>query len=134
MLYLLMLCTNDYLILLTCLHGVDLLLSLSSDHFSLKFNSQGPKRYSVTSVWYSELLLQQVIPAFKERQCLWTTVFMQDGETPNIEFNIKELLHAKIGPRNHVIYRDISDARSTRSLDLNSLISGCGNSEKELGL
>ncbi|GFX41855.1 uncharacterized protein TNCV_389681 [Trichonephila clavipes] len=30
----------------------------------------GPKRCSVTSVWYSELFQHQIIPALQERQCL----------------------------------------------------------------
>lgn len=79
---------------------------------------QGPKRCSVTSARYSELLRQHVIPALQERQCLQTTVFMQDGATPHIGREVKELLRANFG-ENRVISRAFQDAWPPRSPDLN---------------
>ncbi|GFV96991.1 uncharacterized protein TNCV_4352031 [Trichonephila clavipes] len=68
--------------------------------------SQGPKRCSVTSPRYSELLQQQVIPTSQERQCLQTTIFMQDGATPHIGHRVKTLLSANFGDKRD--YPDIS--------------------------
>ncbi|GFU59386.1 transposable element tc3 transposase [Trichonephila clavipes] len=79
---------------------------------------QGPERCSVTSPRYRELLQQQVIPALQERQCLQTTIFMQDGATPHIARQVKALLSVNLGD-NHVTSRHFPDARPSRSPDLN---------------
>ncbi|GFS61563.1 transposable element tc3 transposase [Trichonephila clavipes] len=70
---------------------------------------QGAKRVCNTNPWYSELLQQQVIPALQERQFLQTTIFVQDGATPNIGHQAKGLLSANFGD-NRVISRHFPDA------------------------
>ncbi|GFS55237.1 transposable element tc3 transposase [Trichonephila clavipes] len=79
---------------------------------------QAPKRYFVTNARYSELLQQRFIPALKERQCLQTTIFKKDGETPHIGRPAKVLLNANFGD-NHVVSRHFPDAWPPRSTDLN---------------
>lgn len=76
------------------------------------------KTFSVTSALYSELLRQQFIPALQERQCMQTTVLMQDGATPHTGRQVKDLLRANIG-ENWVIPGDFQDAWPPCSPDLN---------------
>ncbi|GFX75945.1 long-chain-fatty-acid--CoA ligase 5 [Trichonephila clavipes] len=54
----------------------------------------------------------------QERQCLQTTIFMQDGATAHIGRQIKALLSANFG-NNCVVSRHFLDAWSSLSLDLN---------------
>ncbi|GFV81571.1 uncharacterized protein TNCV_52951 [Trichonephila clavipes] len=61
---------------------------------------------------YSELL-QQAIPALQERQCLQTTIFMQDGTTPHIGCQVKALLNANFND-NRVISRQFPDTWLSR--------------------
>ncbi|GBL73091.1 hypothetical protein AVEN_128244-1 [Araneus ventricosus] len=42
------------------------------------------QRCSITVARYCDLLRQQIIPALQERECLETTVLMQDGAPPHI--------------------------------------------------
>ncbi|GFQ90615.1 uncharacterized protein TNCT_212201 [Trichonephila clavata] len=56
------------------------------------------------SLRYSELLQQRVISVLQERQCLQTTIFMQDGVTPLIGRQDKALLSANFSD-NHIISR-----------------------------
>ena len=65
---------------ITLLYGVVLQLILFLVHFSNEQNtSQGPQMCSITDSHYYNLLQQYVIPALPKRQCLESTVFMQDG-------------------------------------------------------
>ena len=101
--------TNNYYIPIMWLYGVDIMLNLSSDHFSLKFLLlKSSKTCSFMSAWYSELLWQLGISALQECQCLQTTAFMQDGATPNIGCYVKDLLCANFG-ENYVIFRGFLD-------------------------
>ncbi|GFV21403.1 uncharacterized protein TNCV_2371601 [Trichonephila clavipes] len=89
------------------------------DHVKkLLLNSpQGRKRCSVTSPRFSELLQQQISRALQERQCLQTTIFVQDGATPHIGRQVKSLLSANFGD-NRVISRHFPVAWPSRSPDL----------------
>ncbi|GFT37798.1 uncharacterized protein TNCV_4128711 [Trichonephila clavipes] len=55
---------------------------------------------------------------YPERQCLQTTIFMQEGATPHIGAQIKALLSANFGD-NRVISRHFPDAWLSPSPDLN---------------
>ncbi|GFV54811.1 uncharacterized protein TNCV_3683361 [Trichonephila clavipes] len=73
----------------------------------LTFTPQCPKRCSVTSARYSELLQQQIILALQERQCLQIISFMQDGTTLHIGRQVKALLSVNFA-NNRVISRHFS--------------------------
>ncbi|GFT84950.1 transposable element tc3 transposase [Trichonephila clavipes] len=80
-------------------------------------NCRIPKRCSVTSPRYSGLLQQQVIPALQERQCLQTTIFMQDGASPQAGHQVKALLSADFGD-NRILSRHFLDVWPSHSPDL----------------
>ncbi|GFV99756.1 uncharacterized protein TNCV_5081161 [Trichonephila clavipes] len=56
--------------------------------------------------------------AVQERQCLQTTIFMQDGATSHIGHQVKALLSENFG-NNRVISRHFPDASLSRSIHLN---------------
>lgn len=78
----------------------------------------GPKRCSVTGTSYSAMLREQLIPALQERNCLETTVFMQDGAPPHIAKEVKKLLRDTFGA-DRLISRGFDNAWPPRSPDLN---------------
>ena len=45
---------------------------------------RGPVQCTVTPASYENILMQRVIPALQEHNCVETTVFMQDGAPPHI--------------------------------------------------
>ena len=53
---------------------------------------RGPVRCTVTSASYENILMQRVIPALQERNCIETTVFIQVGAPPHIGRQVQRLL------------------------------------------
>ncbi|GFX71948.1 uncharacterized protein TNCV_1443711 [Trichonephila clavipes] len=93
----------------------------------LEFACQFLARLEVDGAWpwkvpwsdeCSELLQQQVIPALQERQCLQTTIFMQDGATLHIGRQIKAL-HSAYFRNNRVISGHFPNEWPSLSPDLN---------------
>ena len=65
--------------------------------FFVHNSSQVPQRCFITGSRYCNLLQLYVIRALRHRQCLQTTVFMQDGVLPHIAPQIIALLQAHFG-------------------------------------
>ncbi|GBN26490.1 hypothetical protein AVEN_61563-1 [Araneus ventricosus] len=98
-----------------CRFTVDFILG----PFFFKENTpHGLQRCSITAARYCELLQQQVIPALQERECLETTVFMQDGAPPHIARSVQVLLRALFGD-DRVISGSFQTAWLPRSPDMN---------------
>ncbi|KAJ4451915.1 hypothetical protein ANN_03393 [Periplaneta americana] len=67
---------------------------------------------------YRDLLVQHVIPALQERNCDHTIIFTQDGATPHVARQVKDLLRETFS-NDHIISRQFPDAWPSRSPDLN---------------
>ena len=57
-----------------------------------RITPRGPVRCTATSASYENIVMQRVIPALQERNCVEATVFMQDGASPRISRQVKCLL------------------------------------------
>ena len=68
----------------------------------------------MTSVSY----VQRVIPALQERNCVETTVFMQDGAPPPIGRQVQRLLRETVTDE-RIISRNFTNPWPARSPDLN---------------
>lgn len=75
-------------------------------------------RCTVTSDRYARLLEDHVVPALRQRGCLATTVFMQDGATAHTARRAKTVIQAHF-PDERVISRTFPIAWPARSPDLN---------------
>ena len=61
--------------------------------FFERVTPRGPVRCTVMSARYENILMQHVIPTLQERNCVETTVFMQDGAPPYIGRQVQRELH-----------------------------------------
>ena len=87
--------------------------------FSFEQNtSQGPQKCSITDSRYCNLFQKYVIPALRQRQCLETTVFLQDGAPSPIAQQVTALCRAHFGDE-RVISRGFPTAWPPRSPELN---------------
>lgn len=87
-------------------------------YFFEEVTPAGPVTCTVNSNRYKFLLSSYVIPALQQRQCLDSTVFMQDGATPHIATQVKDLLQRTFG-NDRIISRNFPTAWPARSPDLN---------------
>ena len=69
---------------------------------------------------YLNLLQNHVIPFLKNKRCLSSTIFQQDGAPPHIENNVKKYLNDKF-PGGRVISRHFPFTWPPRSPDLNPM-------------
>ena len=98
--------------------AVDSQAPLFLTRFSLKgITPRGPVRCTVTSASYENILMQHVIPAFQEPNCVETTVFMQDGAPAHIGHQIRLLRETFTNER--IISRSFPNPWPARSPDLN---------------
>ncbi|GBN70459.1 hypothetical protein AVEN_164132-1 [Araneus ventricosus] len=77
-----------------------------------------PVTCRVNRTRYETLLRSQLIPALKERVCVFSTIFIQDGARPRIITSVKKLLYPHFG-NNRIISRLFRKAWSPRSSNLN---------------
>ncbi|GBM99496.1 hypothetical protein AVEN_119775-1 [Araneus ventricosus] len=73
-------------------------------HFFEDNTPYGPQRCSIADARCCALLQKQAIPALQERDCLETTVLMQDGAPHKIARTVQPLLRAHFGDE-RVIFR-----------------------------
>ena len=78
---------------------------------------RGPVWCTVTAASYKRILMQRVIPALQERNCVETTVFMQDGALPHIGRQVR-LLHENFTDE-RIISRSFPNHWPARSPHLN---------------
>ena len=69
---------------------------------------------------YWNLLQQYIIPALRQRQCLETTVFMQDGAPSSIAQQVTALFQVHLGDK-RVIFKGFSDCMASLFFRLKSL-------------
>ena len=74
--------------------------------FFERITPRGPVRCTVTSASYENILMQRAIPALQERNCVGSTVFMQD---------VRETFRNE-----RIISRNFPNPWSARSPDMNS--------------
>ena len=86
--------------------------------FSLKGSPRGPVLCTITSASYENILMQHVIPALQERNCVETSVFMQDGAPLHIGHQVQCLLRETFTDE-HIIFRSFPNPWPARSPDLN---------------
>ena len=61
--------------------------------FFERLTPRGPVRCTVTSASYENILMQRLIPALQERNCVETIVFIQDGALQYIGRQGQRLIH-----------------------------------------
>ncbi|GBM58922.1 hypothetical protein AVEN_80721-1 [Araneus ventricosus] len=114
----LMLCMNslhpDY-ITVCCGFTADFLLG---SFFFEENTPHGPQRCSIKGSRHYDLLQQQVIPALQERECLETTILIQDGVPLHVTLPEQALLRVHFGV-NLVFSRSFPTASPSHSPDMN---------------
>ncbi|GBL99571.1 hypothetical protein AVEN_68835-1 [Araneus ventricosus] len=73
---------------------------------------------TVNGTRYESLWRNQLIPALQQRECVDSTIFMQDGAPPNIATPVKQLLNLHFG-NDRIISCHFPTALPPRSPDLN---------------
>ncbi|GBL74765.1 hypothetical protein AVEN_243630-1 [Araneus ventricosus] len=65
--------------------------------FFEEIGPSGPVTCTVNRTRYESLLRTQIIPALKQRGCVDSAIFLQDGAPPHIATPVKELLNLHFG-------------------------------------
>ena len=87
-------------------------------YFFEELTARGPIRCSITGQRYASLLKDKIVPDLQARQCLSSTIFMQDGAPPHICLCVKDVLKNHFSEE-RIISRHFRNLWPPRSPDLN---------------